>query len=67
MSPNIIAIIFLVIFAMGVIAFRRYATNYGGPVVKTYMNFYDIYVWIRFIGVILLLGLFLIIYIFAKK
>ena len=64
MSSSIIAIVFLVIFAMGVIAFRRYATNYGGPVVKTYMNFYDIYVWIKVIIAILLIGL---LFIFAKK
>ena len=64
MSSSIIAIVFLVIFAMVVIAFRKYATNYGGPVVNTYMNFYDIYVWIKVIIAILLIGL---LFIFARK
>ena len=64
MSLSIIGIIFLVIFAMGVIAFRQSAKNYGGPVVNTYMNFYDIYVWIKVIMAILLIAL---LFIFAKK
>ena len=68
MSFNIIGIVFLVIFAIGVIAFRQSDKNYRDPVVNKYMkiyyNVYDIYVWIKFIGAILLISL---IFIFGKR
>ena len=61
---NIIGPLILIIMAVGIITLRNETKKHGGPILNTYMKVTDTYNTIRFIGVLLLIGM---LFIFSKK
>ena len=44
---NFIALLFLIIFAYGIIVLRKTAQQSGGPVLGVYMKAYDMYTFVK--------------------